>query len=115
MINLRLTLPPSLNQAWINLPGRGRAKSRAYKSWIKAAQWELAVQKPKPISGSYDVRIFLGVKPNKGDADNRIKAILDLLSKQKVTSDDRHMRQVTCQWTKDVEPGFARIEIEAVS
>jgi hypothetical protein len=96
MITLKLPLPPSANNLFVNLPrGRGRAKSYAYKQWIDVAGWDLKIQRPKPVEGPYEAHIIL--PKMRGDADGRIKPLLDLLVTHKITSDDKHCRKLTVE------------------
>ncbi|MEO1187986.1 MAG: hypothetical protein AAFW60_02860 [Pseudomonadota bacterium] len=83
---LDLPLGPSVNGMF---PGRTRRrKSNAYVVWIQAAGWEINIQKPKPLGpGRYEVAIQVPEKM-RGDADNRIKAVLDLLVSRGLTPDD---------------------------
>lgn len=86
---IRITPPPSTNNLYVNT-GRGRAKSKAYKSWIDAAGWEIREQIKGPLPhfpGEFGLRIWL---PGGKDIDN-IKAIPDLLKKMGIISDDKHM------------------------
>lgn len=114
MTILTLPIPPSINGAWINLPKGGRAKSKKYTTWIKAAGWELLAQRPRRVVGPYEIRIILGKKRNRGDADNRIKAVVDLLVKHGIVEDDRRMVSVTCGWSEEVEAGKAKVIVEAI-
>lgn len=114
MTTLLLTIPPSVNGAWRNVAGKGRVKSKKYTAWQKAAGWELLLQKPRKVIGPYEIRIILGNKKNRGDADNRIKALVDLVVKQGIVEDDRRMVSVTCGWSDEVEPGKVRVIIEAI-
>lgn len=115
MTTILLPIPPSVNGAWINVPGRGRVKSKAYKAWKEAAGWELQIQKPRKVIGPYEVRILMGKKRARSDADNRIKGILDLLVAHGITEDDSRMASVTCGWSDEVEPGKARVIVEALN
>lgn len=113
MTVLLLPIPPSVNGMWINIPGRGRARSKDYRRWKTAAGWELMLQKPKKIVGPYEVRILIGRKSRRADIDNRIKGLVDLLVEHGVVEDDRHMQSVSCGWADDVEKGLARVIVEA--
>lgn len=115
-----LPVPPSVNSLYGNSPhgrranaGRGRFKTRRYKSWIDEAGWELLRQRPSPLIGPYAVRISL--PKIRGDADNRIKPVLDLLVAHKLTADDRHCQMVSVTIIPDLEPGYAVVAVEKVA
>jgi crossover junction endodeoxyribonuclease RusA len=115
MTTILLPIPPSVNGAWINLPKGGRARSKKYTAWAKAAGWELLAQRPRKVIGPYEIRIILGNKRNRGDADNRIKSLVDLVVKHGIVEDDRRMVSVTCGWSDEVEPGMVRVIVEAIN
>lgn len=98
MITVTLPLPPSANALFVNAPGRGRFKSAAYKSWLTEAGW--CVQTPtryatvRRVAGPYTLTITVPATM-RGDIDNRVKAISDLLVKHGITDDDRAADAVT--------------------
>lgn len=112
-IRLRLPLPPSVNAMFINVAGRGRAKSALYKQWIEKAGWELKSQRPKKIKGRYD---FTALVPENmpGDIDNRLKSLLDLLVTHQIIPDDRHARSVCISRSVMVDVG-ARVIVHEVA
>lgn len=83
---LSITTPPSVNNLFTNVPGRGRVKSRRYRQWLKAAGWELQGQRPLKIAGPFEVEIQ--VPPTRGDLDNYTKAVIDLLVRHGVVEGD---------------------------
>lgn len=83
-----LSPPPSLNNAFKNVRGKGRVKTRAYKDWRRDAAWRLKLQKPPHFTGLVSVTIMLPMN-TRGDADNRIKAALDSLQEAGVVKNDR--------------------------
>jgi len=96
MTSLVLTLPPSTNNLFINIPGKGRIKSKGYKSWIKSAGWELVLQHPRSVAGAYRLHIIVphNAQP---DIDNLIKPISDLLQTHGVIENDRLAKRVTIE------------------
>lgn len=100
-ITLSLPLPPSVNGAWSNIPGKGRVRSAEYRRWHKLAFDELTVQKPGHIAGRFAVVINAGRIKRRCDIDNRIKPLLDLLSGS-VTDDDAMCERVSAGWENDV-------------
>lgn len=108
---LTIPTPPSVNAMYANRKRGGRIKTPKYRAWIERAGWEIITQKPERIKGRYRVSITL---PRiRGDGDNRIKAILDLLVSLCITPDDRHCQRVECEVDRD-RTGYAIVHIEAV-
>lgn len=93
-----------------NVPGKGRVRTADYNAWIDAAGCLLASQRPAKVTGPYQVIIRLPAKLP-GDIDNRVKCVLDLLVKHRITSDDRHLHKLTVERT----PGIASACISVMS
>jgi Holliday junction resolvase RusA-like endonuclease len=119
VIRLDLPIPPSVNAAYVNAPkgqgGRGRFKSKVYKSWLTAASWELVLQKPKSLpDGPYKVSIAMR-RPNKlSDVANREKLLTDFLVTRRVVPDDRYTQEITLRWDDSVVSGRAIVVVESV-
>lgn len=105
------TPPPSVNNAFINLPGRGRVKSKQYRAWTQAAAWEVAAQRPRRITGYVIVDMSIGRTTRASDIDNRCKGILDLLVQTGVIEDDRYVDEIRARWV--AKPG-CRILVMAI-
>jgi crossover junction endodeoxyribonuclease RusA len=89
MISLDLPLPPSVNALYRNVPGRGRAKTQAYRTWENAAGWEVRAQAPQPIAGPVVMRLtFQWPDRRRRDVSNYVKATEDLLVEHKLIEDD---------------------------
>lgn len=118
MIRLELPLPPSSNNAYINVLGRGRVRSKAHAEWKRSASWEMvlsccgSLREKTKIEGPFRLAIYL---PNKirGDVSNRVKLAEDLLVELGVTPDDRHAVSVHAERSADVAPGRCLIVVEA--
>lgn len=82
-----LAVPPSTNSLFFNVKGRGRVKSTKYRAWIKAELLALIAQRAKPVTERASVAITIP-KITRGDADNRIKPVLDLLVRAGILTDD---------------------------
>ena len=89
-----LTPPPSVNEIYRNVPGKGRVKTKAYKGWRKDAEWQVSLQKPAHFTGPVAVSIALPMS-TRGDVDNRAKATMDLLQKAGVVANDKQCDPVT--------------------
>ena len=103
MIRFDLPLGPSVNQMF---PGKERRfKSREYRSWISEAGWHIRAMRPPPFRVEpYSVLIRVPEKM-RGDPDNRIKAVVDLLVRNSVTPDDKHARSITVERHPEAFPG----------
>jgi Holliday junction resolvase RusA-like endonuclease len=98
--------PPSTNNLFRNVPGKGRVRTRAYKQWIERAGWEVKIQRPVPVEGR--VRMLIeGVM--RIDVDN-VKAIPDLAKKLGIIGDDRLVRDLRIIGA-DVDPGSVTVSI----
>lgn len=87
MIVLRLSeLPPSVNNLHVNVRGKGRSRTSAYRMWAKSSGWELLEQRPGQLEGP--VAIVVEVGPGRSDLDNMAKGILDLLVAHRIIVDD---------------------------
>jgi len=102
--------PPSVNSMFFNtkvetiraasrLPERrkvkGRTKTAKYRAWRTTAMWEVKLQKPPTFDARVAVKIELPMA-TRGDADNRIKAALDLLQQASVVVNDKLCDPVSC-------------------
>ena len=96
---IRLPFPPSVNSMFINVRGKGRAPSKDYTKWKFDAGWELKAQKPRPVQYRCLIDIDLD-ETRMGDADNRSKAVLDLLVAHRIIPDDSklHVKRVSTGW-----------------
>lgn len=95
-----LPLPPSANNLF-KAVGRGRAKTQEYKDWIEFAGWALMRERPSPVDERYALLLALP-QAMRGDLDNRLKAVGDLLVSHKLTPDDRHADLVMAHRSKAV-------------
>lgn len=107
MPKFTLPFPVSSNNMFTNVPGKGRVSSKEYAAWTTEAMWMLLQQRAKPISG--EVSIWIGlVAPSKRamDCDNRIKPVLDLLTRAGIIKDDsnKYVRQVSAEWLPSGDP-----------
>lgn len=102
--------PPSTNNLYINVRGRGRIRSDRYRTWLNAAGWDVVRAKAKLHDGPVKVTILVRKSNRRSDVDNRAKACLDLLVKQGVLIDDSQIQSLTVEWSDAVQG--ARIFIE---
>lgn len=111
---VRLPMPPSTNNMFVNVPKRGRASSEEYRDWKQSARrivmraWEAAAR-PK-IGKPYKVKISLGLNRS-GDIANREKALTDILvSTIPDFPDDRWIDHITIERRGGI-PGAAVIQV----
>lgn len=72
--------PPSVNDLFVEARNKyGRAKTHDYQSWIRRAQQELLLQKPKRHEGKVVLAFFHGMRSVLADCSNYVKAAEDLL------------------------------------
>ncbi len=116
-LRLHLPYPPTTNHLFANKPGGGRFASKAYQTWIRAAEGELWTQPRKPVHGPVQIRIALAEPREtavRQDLDNRLKALLDFLVRYELIDGDHHkvVRRIEAQWG-GVEKG-AIVEVTAL-
>lgn len=110
---LTLPAPPSVNNLYATAES-GRRKTEAVRRWESAAGWEAKIQliqaPSKTIRGKYDLSIYL---PQfiKGDIDNRVKAVSDLLVRLRITEDDKGMVHLMICRAYNVPSGRAFIVV----
>lgn len=94
--DVELPLPPSLNNAYVNVPGRGRVKAKGYSAWQHAAIAQIRVSVPaaRRIAGPVSVSILFPAKL-RPDLDNLIKPTLDALVASGRIDDDRNVVKVS--------------------
>ena len=112
MIEYRLTLKPiSLNNAYNNVKGKGRVKTKEYDTWQMLACRELRIQGQPKFEGGYSLFIRVGRKLTKADIDNLIKPISDALVAIGATPDDRKMTGVNIAYEDRLDT-LIRVEAE---
>ncbi len=107
---LTLPMPPSINHAFVNIPKRGRVKSKAYVQWRKDAGWAIQTQPHAKVGGPVSILIELRRPRTNADVDNRVKPVLDLLVVHNIIDDDKNVTQVTARWA---EVDSCRVTVEA--
>lgn len=112
-VSLELTLPPSINRAYRNVQGRGRVATDDLKNWKRNAGWEIHLARCGRVTGPYTLSILVP-STMRGDVDNRIKAISDILVAHTVTPDDRMAKRMSVERSSDVRRGCCLVTVEAV-
>jgi len=105
-----LPMPPSVNSMFRNVPGKGRAKTKAYRSWVGEAGWMLIAQRNrhkahKRIDGPVRIEVSAYRPASKRrDLDNILKALLDLLTHTQTIKDDSQVVEINARWADEGVP-----------
>lgn len=91
-VNLSIDIPPSVNRVWRSVRGKV-IKSADYKNWLNMAGWQIQAQRPGKIDGAYTLHVTFP-ECMRGDLDNRVKAISDILQKQGVIENDSYAFEI---------------------
>jgi Holliday junction resolvase RusA-like endonuclease len=113
---LSLPYPPTLNNLFANVPGKGRVKSNTYRRWLAEALALLRAQRAPKVLGSYHLRI-LAYRPDRRarDLDNLAKTTSDVLKLAGVIEDDSLAKTISMAWSDDEPkaPGAITVWVEA--
>lgn len=119
VIRLIITTPTSAN----DLYHRGRdgrvRRSREYASWKQTAGQQILSQRPKlrcrslPF-GPYAVQVLIGVS-DRGDIDNRAKALLDLMHEMQITPDDSLLWDFRVTRAGHVPPNAVQVLVRSLT
>lgn len=109
-ISFTMPMPPSVNQLFKNLPGKGRVKTDQYFDWRAFAVTAIRRQGVGGMTGR--VIIIFGVErlSLSADVDNRIKAMLDAMVEAKVLEDDRFVTAFAVAWLPSAN-GLAHVQV----
>ena len=104
-LTVELPTPPSLNNAYVNTGGNGRAKSPASKRFYSEATAAIATLGKRFEAKSYRAHIVVTRESPRADIDGRAKLALDVLVKCGVIPDDRFCDKVVIEWRYQGPPG----------
>ncbi len=109
-LSFDLPMPPSVNSMYLNVPGKGRVKTKAARAWATEAQWMLIAQRNRAgrherIAGPVAVEV-LAYRPasRRRDLDNILKAVLDLLTNSNTIADDSQVVAINARWVSEGVP-----------
>ena len=95
-----LPLPPSINNAFVNKPRGGRFMSAEYKAWRIESGY--AIKQSMRVHGWVEIWIQVPAKM-RGDIDNRIKPILDLMVEHGCIDDDKWVWRIVIERSHSIE------------
>jgi Holliday junction resolvase RusA-like endonuclease len=104
-VRVIVSWPPSVNNLFLNVAGRGRVPTKEYTAWRKTAAWELQAQRPRKFTGPVEITVELCPPTRRAfDPDGKLKGPIDLLVTHQIIPDDsiKYVRSVTA---KIVESG----------
>jgi Holliday junction resolvase RusA-like endonuclease len=115
-----LSLPPSVNGCFANVPGRGRVHTAQYRAWRKQALASIAAQAHGvTFRGTFRIAVLASDQGliRGRDADNLGKAIADTLTKAGIIADDcyRHMRVIALVWMPNLPAGTCTVTVDELS
>lgn len=116
-IVLDLPFPPSTNHIW-RRTSRKVYRSAKYLKWLDRADMQVIASRQFPrrkILGKFEAEILLNESSGTGDADNRIKAILDWAQSRDVIYDDKNCRRLVVAWVEhDRAPEGCRLTLRSL-
>ena len=111
--HVKLSLPPSANKLFANVPGKGRVRTRAYTRWRRDAILSIFAQVPADRGIRGPVSLSLCVPSGmRGDLDNRLKAAIDALVASNRIDDDKHVQSILIVRGGD-DAGTVLVEVRA--
>lgn len=114
MTTINLPFPPSVNNMFVNVRGRGRVRSDRYLTWSVAAGWDIKAQHVAHIAGPVAVTLAIEEKKGRRDLDNLCKPVLDLLVEHRILDgdDSKTVRAIALTWSSEVKG--CRVTIQPV-
>ena len=112
-VSVTLPYPPSLNNMFFNVRGRGRVRSKEYDLWRAAATWALKdASQSGRLAGPYNLTVRVGRRDRrKRDLDNLIKPLNDALVTAGVVRDDSDCQRIDAAWA----PGLDGVTVTVVA
>lgn len=106
-----LPIPPSANNLWANVPGRGRVRTDSYRAWLAEAGWAVRLQGIRPMAGYAVLTLRAGITRRRRDVDNLLKPTCDLLVHHGIIEDDSRIAEIMARWDRDVPEGYVVISL----
>ena len=91
-------IPPSVNECYANVAGKGRVRTKRYKLWSQASGWDFNGK--GAIKGPFScvITIDRSARHRASDIDNRIKPTMDMLQAHGIIENDNLCEVVTAAW-----------------
>lgn len=96
-VRLQLGMPPTLSKCFTNVPGVGRVITKVYRRWIAQAMDLIGHSRPGRVSGRVTVVVAMRRRP-RADADNRLKALGDILQRAGIIRNDNLIEAWHVAW-----------------
>lgn len=106
-----LSIPPSTNNLYWNMHGKGRVKTDDYRNWLETAGWELKAAKCCKVPGHVRVQLHAGLSARRRDLDNILKPTLDALKMWGIIEDDSWVSDISARWDRDIPQGQIAIMV----
>jgi crossover junction endodeoxyribonuclease RusA len=106
-IILLTTPPPTANNLFRNVPGKGRVKTDRYKAWLAEPLFlatpdmgfrRLATPPAAPLTMDVRISIECPRERKNSDLDNRIKGLIDRITKGGWLADDKQVVEIHARW-----------------
>lgn len=121
-ITVDLPFPPSVNKLWRSAAKSGQANcvylAPSYVRWKQAADALWLGHKVNPIRAEFEASILVCPPEGgqRGDLDNRIKAVLDWLQRVGIVANDKHCQRLMIEWTEpERAPRGCRVTIRPLA
>ena len=111
-----LPVPPSTNNLFWNVPGKGRVCTTKYNDWKREAMLMIMQQRVGRVSGRIKILIEINNVHQRRDLDNFAKPTQDILADKRINVIDgdsgKYVRELTIRWApiKDVQVTITRAE-----
>ena len=99
-MRFQFEFPPSTNNLWMPVKGKGLVKTKEYRAWQDANAWIIRQQIGLvKIEGPFEA-YFVFERPDRRrrDLDNLLKASLDCITNARVVEDDHLCQKLTAEW-----------------
>lgn len=93
MLTLKVPIPPTTNHLYLNVKGKGRVKTKAYRVWQEQAGWLNSKAKWQPFTGLVAIEITVPTDRRR-DLDNYLKALCDLLQYMGILKNDSQIEDL---------------------
>ncbi|MBR2584396.1 MAG: RusA family crossover junction endodeoxyribonuclease [Thermoguttaceae bacterium] len=112
----RLPWPPSANLIW-RTSRNVTYLSKTYKDFLRSAAGAILCQKPRDLFITEPIRVEIVLHPPRNfhfDIDNRVKPLLDILTRACVWKDDSLVHELTVRRGEIKKNGLAVVYIRAI-